>query len=322
MMVIGLVIGLLVGAGITYVIIKPKLNEHHQINEEIQQQNENLQMENKILDEDIAKLTIKKGEMAESIKLMQWQLDQAKESQDKMIQEYYDKAMELTNERIDKATEDLALRYQKYEEEARIEYENILSSLSSDTLLRTQKTEEEYNILAEKLKDIRNKVNAATAEAKRHAEEKDNQNFYRICLTANDLEEIKKLKEVAQYLRNEEPLNKVIWKVYYENPTSELIGRVVGSGVHTGIYKITDIESKRCYVGQSANIAERFKQHIKRGLGAEAPTKNKLYPAMASIGVENFTFEVIEECERSQLDEKEDYWQDFYNAITFGFSIK
>ena len=70
---------------------------------------------------------------------------------------------------------------------------------------------------------------------------------------------IKKLKEVAQYLRNEEPLNKVIWKVYYENPTSELIGRVVGSGVHTGIYKITDIESKRCYVGQSANIAERFK---------------------------------------------------------------
>ena len=43
---------------------------------------------------------------------------------------------------------------------------------------------------------------------------------------------------------------------------------------------------------------------------------------MASIGVENFTFEVIEECERSQLDEKEDYWQDFYNAITFGFSIK
>jgi hypothetical protein len=34
-------------------------------------------------------------------------------------------------------------------------------------------------------------------------------------------------------------------------------------------------------------------------LGAEAPTKNKLYPAMASIGVENFTFEVIEECERS-----------------------
>ena len=35
---------------------------------------------------------------------------------------------------------------------------------------------------------------------------------------------------------------------------------------------------------------------------------------MQEIGVENFTFEVIEECERSLLDEREDYWQDFYKA--------
>ena len=51
-----------------------------------------------------------------------------------------------------------------------------------------------------------------------------------------------------------------------------------------------------CYVGQAANLAERWKQHIKRGLGADPITKNKLYPAMKAIGVENFSFEVIEEC--------------------------
>ena len=74
-----------------------------------------------------------------------------------------------------------------------------------------------------------------------------------------------------------------------------------------------------CYVGQAANLAERWKQHIKRGLGADPVTKNKLYPA---IGVENFSFEVIEECERSKLDEREDYWQDFFKAKEFGYSIK
>lgn len=77
-----------------------------------------------------------------------------------------------------------------------------------------------------------------------------------------------------------------------------------------------------CYVGQAANLAERWKQHIKRGLGADPITKNKLYPAMKSIGVENFSFEVIEECERSKLDEREDYWQDFFKAKEFGYSIK
>ena len=77
-----------------------------------------------------------------------------------------------------------------------------------------------------------------------------------------------------------------------------------------------------CYVGQAANLAERWKQHIKRGLGADPITKNKLYPAMQAIGVENFSFEVIEECERSKLDEREDYWQDFFKAKEFGYSIK
>lgn len=77
-----------------------------------------------------------------------------------------------------------------------------------------------------------------------------------------------------------------------------------------------------CYVGQAANLAERWKQHIKRGLGADPITKNKLYPAMKAIGVENFSFEVIEECERSKLDEREDYWQNFFKAKEFGYSIK
>ena len=77
-----------------------------------------------------------------------------------------------------------------------------------------------------------------------------------------------------------------------------------------------------CYVGQAANLAERWKQHIKRGLGADPITKNKLYPAMKAIGVENFSFEVIEECERSKLDEREDYWQYFFKAKEFGYSIK
>lgn len=70
------------------------------------------------------------------------------------------------------------------------------------------------------------------------------------------------------------------------------------------------------------NIADRWKQHIKRGIGAEAPTRNKLYPAMLEFGVENFTFEIVEEVDRSQLNDREDYWQDYFHAKDFGYSIK
>jgi hypothetical protein len=96
---------------------------------------------------------------------------------------------------------------------------------------------------------MRAKNDAAVAAAKRAEELKNQQDYYRIQLTAADLHEIELLRSVEPYLRDKEPLNKVIWKCYYEKPTADLIGRVVGSGVKTGIYKITEIETQKCYVG-------------------------------------------------------------------------
>jgi len=58
-----------------------------------------------------------------------------------------------------------------------------------------------------------------------------------------DLEEIDKLRAVEPYLRNKEALNKIIWKVFYEKPTTDLIGRVIGNTAQTGIYKITNIDN-------------------------------------------------------------------------------
>ena len=43
---------------------------------------------------------------------------------------------------------------------------------------------------------------------------------------------------------------------------------------------------------------------------------------MAEFGVENFTFEIIEECNKEQLDEREDYYQDFFHTKDYGYSIK
>lgn len=71
-----------------------------------------------------------------------------------------------------------------------------------------------------------------------------------------------------------------------------------------------------------SNIRERWRQHIKRGVGAETPTRNKLYPAMQENGPENFTFEVIEKVKPEELNEREDYWQEYFHAKDFGYSIK
>ena len=69
-----------------------------------------------------------------------------------------------------------------------------------------------------------------------------------------------------------------------------------------------------------SDISERFKQHIKCGLGIDTPS-NTLYTAMMKDGVENFTFEVLEECDRATLNDREKYYISFYRAQEHGYNM-
>ena len=178
--------------------------------------------------------------------------------------------------------------------------------------------------LTEELNQLKSSVDAAVEVAKRHAEADNFVEFHSLQMGQNTLNDIRRLEEIVPSISPEagEAIAKVIWKVYYEKPYTDLVGRVIGSGRHTGIYRITNINTQMCYVGQAVDIADRWRQHIKRALNAEPRTQNKLYPAMYKEGLENFTFEIIEECDPNKLNTREDYWQDFYKAKEYGYSIK
>ena len=88
----------------------------------------------------------------------------------------------------------------------------------------------------------------------------------------------------------------------------------------SGIYKITDLITEECYIGQSVNIQERMKQHCKCGLGIEASATNKLYNTMQRDKVWNFTFELLEQCSKQLLNEKEKFWIQMYQSDKFGLN--
>ena len=310
-----ILIGALVGAGVLYVIIKPKLKATQELDEATKLQNEELHTELVALEKQHAALTARRQEIQDSISLLE---QQAAESSDAI----YRKSWELANEKMSNASEAMSKQYEQAKQIAENDYLETLKDCANSFTSQINDKKNELKKVQDELADLVQKLNSAVEANKRAEEIKQKQDFYRLQLTAIDLDEIKRLREVEPYLREKEPLNKVIWKVYYEKPYTDLIGRVVGTGIHTGIYKITNIENQMCYVGQAVNIADRWKQHIKRGIGAEAPTRNKLYPAMLELGVENFTFEIVEECDKSKLNEREDYWQEFFHAKDFGYSIK
>lgn len=71
-----------------------------------------------------------------------------------------------------------------------------------------------------------------------------------------------------------------------------------------GIYKITNKLNNKAYIGQSNNIERRFKEHQTKGASSRIP----LDIAIQKYGKDNFLYEVLEECEIEQLNEKEKYW--------------
>ncbi len=235
---------------------------------------------------------------------------------------FREQQIQIAEEQIEKAKTEMQQQFNSEAEQAKNNYLYLLEESSEEYL----KELEEINIKLEEAKnslsEARIKANAIIEVNKRAEMEKEQKDFYRLQLTEIDIEEIKRIRSIEPYLRKTEPLNKVIWKSYYEKPYTDLIGRVVGQNRKSGIYKITNINNGKVYVGQAVDIAERWRQHIKRGIGADPPTQNKLYPAMLAEGVENFTFEIIEECPAAKLTEREKYYTDIFAAQSYGYVVR
>ena len=78
-----------------------------------------------------------------------------------------------------------------------------------------------------------------------------------------------------------------------------------------GIYCITNLINNKRYIGQSLNIEKRWKDHKSNYLNC---TNSSLYAAIRKYGINNFKFEVLEECKIEELNDKEIYWISFYQT--------
>lgn len=76
-----------------------------------------------------------------------------------------------------------------------------------------------------------------------------------------------------------------------------------------GIYKITNKINGKTYIGQSIDTGRRRQEHFKLYRRDKAPERTRpLYKDVAKYGKENFSFEVIKECPKSELDKWENYY--------------
>ena len=221
-------------------------------------------------------------------------------------------------------------------------FKNVLDDKKNDAIEKTSKEIDEhktalnqviedimqsYNnkmkIVQEQLTENKKRIVAYAEDLKRKQEMEKDKSFYTLEVSQIDLEDIAKLLNLALTLHQPDVLRKLVYKTFFEKKMNELLGRVAGTKAEqSAVYKITHIDSGMCYIGQTTNVKERWRKHLKCGLGIETPATNSFYQGLMKYGVWNFTWEIIEFCPKEKLNEIEKYWIDFYQTNTWGWNSK
>lgn len=91
---------------------------------------------------------------------------------------------------------------------------------------------------------------------------------------------------------------------------------------YCGIYKITNTQNGKVYIGQAVDILMRWRQHCneaynKNGVAYEC----KFYRAIRKYGISNFTFQMIESCEVDKLNQREIFYIEKFNSYHNGYNM-
>ena len=278
-----------------------QLSQKKQVDDEIRQQNEELNKVKQKLELNVIHLKADKNALIADCKTLKDTIDSEYNHINKIKQQ---------NETI---ANEAYSNYVKNLEEAYTDAENEFDIKIANKNLDLLKVQKELD----KLKETRAAAHEALLKEQEVKENKDN---YRLLPSQADLNDARRLEVVKRELNKPRILSMLIWQTYWQPIAKKQFPQILQDKTKCGIYKITNIVTDECYIGQSVDIYKRWNEHCKCGLGIDTPPGNKLYKSIQEYGLENFTFELLTTCNQTELNEKERYFIELYQADTFGFN--
>lgn len=224
---------------------------------------------------------------------------EAIENAKKIADEFYNQKIEMIEKDIEQAREE---KLRSLEDELNQKLEAV-AAVSSD------------------LCSLKTTYASAIEAMRREQTVEEHPEIYCMQFADDELHDMDYLNQIKPKLRHPEILGKVIWSTFMQKKYNNFATTILGPNDVCGVYKITDQLTREAYIGQSLNIKTRWRDHMKCGVGAtSASSSNQLYAAMRRDGIENFSFELLDECPKEDLYAKEKYFIELYQTDKVGLN--
>ena len=304
-----------------YFIRRKRINEAikriDELNAEVEKRRNEVEIAQKAFDELSKKIT------ASTMKLVQSDNEritaiqrgqEARDATDRLLKAEHERAAAELG-RV-KEIEELKLQQKFKEKEAQLEsqYQFKRKQFEEDFDIFQEVMTDEINVLKHDLNEYQAKRAAINDAILRERELEEKEDFYRISIKENDIKDIDVLRSIEPRLTNREVLNKLIYEVFIKRPLMEMEKRVLQGRKIGGIYKITYIKTGESYIGRSVDIGNRWKEHCLSSLNIGTIAHSTFHNILADKGLQNFTWEVLEEVDKDKQSSREKYWIDFYQT--------
>ena len=204
----------------------------------------------------------------------------------------------------------------KMQQEAKKQHEELMAQFGE----KAAEMSEQLSVLTESINEYSAKQAAINEAIMRQRALEEQQDFYRVCLGPEAANDVEILNAARRNLKKPEIIDKIIYDNYIGKPVLEMIKRVLQNTTCSGIYKITCIKTGEIYIGKSTDVKSRWQQHCKSAFNCGTIAHSLLHTKMKQYGIEQFTFELVEQVPKEQLSERESFYIDFYQSKKVGLN--
>ena len=274
---------------------------------------------------------------------LQTDIDYLNEKSDIAIERYNnslkDKSQELDNyfkaqkSRQQQILDEDLEQLENYLNEKKYNVETEIKAIEHTYLNKKDELEKDYqqyeDTICAQIKDYMNKLNdsqqlyeSVLAPIRQYEKDQQEKLFYTVQIPEEYQPDINYLlNTVAPQMRHPDIISKLIWSEYIKPYLDEAFKRI-GINADAGIYKITNIQDNKSYIGKGVDIKKRITDHFKGAIGIKSIADQAIHHAMLEQGLWNWAIEAITYCDKDQLSELEKYYIEFFKTQEYGYNKK